>query len=103
MAILAPSSDDPSITPRRLSLVETAPLPELGDLRRLTLDGLYDASQRVADWCCYGIPADLYPCLRCPNTGPAEALYDRVAAEIETRPEHRRAVAAMARRMRGRL
>jgi len=79
-----------------------APLPQFGDLRHLTLDALYAATEIVAGYCCAGRPQDVDTCLLCPNTGPAEALHDELYREIDRRPEHRRAVAALARRMRER-
>ena len=81
------------------------PLPRFGDLRRLTLDQLYDASQELADWCCghranADVVADL--CEGCPRVGAVQVAYDAVCVEMETRPEHRRAVARLVRQMKAR-
>jgi len=82
------------------------PLPRFGDLRRLTLDQLYDASQELADWCCRGhranadVVANL--CEGCPRVGGVQVAYDAVCVEMETRPEHRRAVARLVRQMKAR-
>ena len=92
--------------PDRQPPVGVHPLPRLGDLRRLTLDELYAASQDLADWCCrgYRANADMVadPCEGCPRVGAVRVAYDAVVVETETRPEHRRAVARLVRQMRAR-
>jgi len=82
------------------------PLPRFGDLRRLTLDQLYDASQELADWCCRGhranadVAANL--CKGCPRVGAVQVAYNAVCSEMEMRSEHRRAVARLVRQMKAR-
>ena len=82
------------------------PLPRFGDLRRLTLDQLYDASQELADWCCRGHRANADAidnlCAGCAHVAPVLDAYDAVCREMERRPEHRRAVARLVRQMRAR-
>jgi len=41
-------------------------------------------------------------CEGCPRVGAVQVAYDAVCVEMETRPEHRRAVARLARQMRAR-
>jgi len=70
------------------------------------LDQLYDASQDLADWCCRGYRANADAvadlCEGCPRVGAVQVAYDAVCIEMETRPEHRRAVARLVRQMRAR-
>lgn len=78
------------------------PLPHFGDLRRLTLAQLYQRQEVVTWWCCRCVEGSIEACDGCLHTKPAERLYDQLAAEIERRPEHQQAVAAVSRRMRAR-